>query len=77
MERSPAHINTTMNKEDLTEAGRIVNAINNLKIELNDLLEMGDIRGNVHYQLEEYVFAIETAESALLANVKLPHCEWA
>ena len=66
-----------MNKEDLTEAGRIVNEINNLKIELNDLLEMGNIRGNIHYQLEEYVSAIETAESDLLANVKLPHCEWA
>lgn len=66
-----------MNKEDLTEVGRIVNEINNLKIELNDLLEMGDIRGNIHYLLEEYVSAIETAESDLLANVKLPHCEWA
>lgn len=66
-----------MNKEDLTEAGRIVNEINNLKIALNDILEMGDIRGNIHYLLEEYVSVIETAESDLLANVKLPHCEWA
>lgn len=66
-----------MTKEDMTEVGRIVNAINNLKIELNDLLEMGDIRGNVHYQLEEYVSAIDTAEYDLLSNVKLPHCEWA
>lgn len=66
-----------MTKEDLTEVGRIVNEINNLKIELNDLLEMGDIRGNIHYLLEEYVSAIETAECDLLNNVKLPHCEWA
>lgn len=66
-----------MNNEDIKEAGRIVNEINNLKIALNDLLEMGDIRGNIHYLLEEYVSAIETAECDLLNNVKLPHCEWA
>lgn len=66
-----------MTKDELTEAGRIVNEINDLKIQLNDLLEMGDIRGNVHYLLEEYVSAIDTAESDLLANVKLPNCEWA
>lgn len=66
-----------MTKEDLTEIGRIVNEINNLKIELNDLLDLGDIRGNVYYLLEEYVSAIETAECVLLNNVKLPHCEWA
>lgn len=70
-------MNKTMTNEELTEAGRIVNEINNLKIALNDLLEMGDIRGNIHYRLEEYVSAIETAESDLLDNVKLPHCEWA
>lgn len=66
-----------MNKEELTEAGRIVNKINDLKNELNDLLEMGDIRGNVHYQLEAYVRAIEEAEYDLLSRAKLPHCEWA
>lgn len=66
-----------MNKEDIKEAGRIVNEINNLKIELNDLLDLGDIRGNIHYLLEEYISAIDTAESDLLDNVKLPHCEWA
>lgn len=61
----------------MTEAGRIVNAINNLKIELNDLLEMGDIHGNVYYLLENYVRAIDEAEYNLLNNVNLPHCEWA
>lgn len=61
----------------MTEAGRIVNAINNLKIELNDLLEMGDISGNVYYLLENYVRAIDEAEYNLLNNVNLPHCEWA
>lgn len=66
-----------MTKEDLTEAGRIVDAINTLKIELNDLLEMGDIRGNLHYLLENYISAIDEAEYDLLNNVKLPHCEWA
>ena len=66
-----------MNKEELTEAGRIVNEINNLKIELNDLLEMGDIRGEIHYQLEYYISAIDEAEYNLLHLVKLPHCEWA
>ncbi len=70
-------MNKTITNEELTEAGRIVNEINNLKIELNDLLEMGDIRGNIHYLLEDYVSAIDTAEADLLANVKLPHCEWA
>ena len=67
------------NKElqDLTEAGRIVNEINNLKNALNDILEMGDIRGNIHYLLEDYVSMIETSECDLLNNVKLPHCEWA
>ena len=66
-----------MTKEDLTEAGRIVNEINNLKIQLNDLLDMGDIRGNIYYWLEDYISAIDTAEYDLLNNVKLPHCEWA
>lgn len=66
-----------MTKEELTEAGRIVNEINNLKITLDDLIEMGDIRGNVYYLLERYVRAIDTAEYDLLHNVNLPHCEWA
>lgn len=66
-----------MNNEDIKEAGRIVNEINNLKNALNDILEMGDIRGNIHYLLEDYVSMIETAECDLLNNVKLPHCEWA
>ena len=66
-----------MTNEELTEAGRIVNEINNLKIELNDLLEMGDIRGKLHYLLKDYVSAIDEAEYDLLHNVKLPHCEWA
>ena len=64
-----------MNNEELTEAGRIVNEINNLKIQLYELLS--DIRGNIHYNLEEYVSAIETAENDLFENAKLPHCEWA
>lgn len=66
-----------MTKEDLTEAGRIVNEINNLKIQLNDLLNMGDIRGNIYYWLEDYISAIDEAEYDLLNNVKLPNCEWA
>lgn len=68
---------THMAKDDIKEAGRIVNEINNLKIELNDLLEWSDIRGNLYYPLENYISAIDEAEYELLNNVKLPHCEWA
>lgn len=66
-----------MTKDEIKEAGRIVNEINNLKNELNDLLEMGDIRGNIHYLLKEYVSMIEESECDLLNRCKLPHCEWA
>lgn len=68
---------TNKELQDLTEAGRIVNEINNLKNELNDILELGDIRGNIHYLLEDYVSMIETSECDLLNRVNLPHCEWA
>ena len=68
---------TNQELQDLTEAGRIVNEINDLKNELNCLLEMGDIRGNIHYLLDDYVSSIEEGECNLLNRCKLPHCEWA
>lgn len=66
-----------MTKEELTEAGRIVNEINNLKIKLNDLLDFSDRTGMKFRKLQNYVRAIDAAECDLLSVVKLPHCEWA
>lgn len=65
-----------MTKDDIKEAGRIVNAINNLKIELNDLLDFSERNGMKFRKLQNYVSAIDDAECDLLSNVKLPHCEW-
>ena len=66
-----------MNKEDIKEAGRIVNAINDLKIKLNEVLDFSDRTGMKFRKLQNYVRAIDKAEADLLDCVKLPHCEWA
>lgn len=73
-----------MTKDELTEAGRIVNEINNLKIKLNDLLDMcedecwnEDDTWSTKQYLYDYTHRIDEAETELFAEVKLPHCEWA
>lgn len=61
----------------LHEAGRIVNEINNLKIQLNEILDFHEEFDDFYYRLRYYVMAIEEAEAQLLTNINLPHCEWA
>lgn len=61
----------------LHEAGRIVNEINNLKIQLNEILDFYEEFDNFYHLLRYYVMAIEEAEAQLLTNINLPHCEWA
>ena len=66
-----------MNTDTLENIGKIVDKINSLKVQLEDELSELDCDSNEYNALQDYVDALDCAETELSdAEINLPCCNW-
>ena len=63
-------------QETLETIGELVDKINSLKVQIEDELSMLDCDSDEYNALQEYVDALDSAETELSENIKLPNCNW-
>lgn len=66
-----------MNTNTLENIGKIVDKINSLKVQLEDELSDLDSDSEEYNALQDYVDALDSAETELSnAEISLPCCNW-
>lgn len=65
-----------MNTDTLKNIGKIVDKINSLKVQLEDELSELDCDSDEYNALQDYVDALDSAETELSENITLPNCNW-
>ena len=63
-------------QETLENIGKLVDKINTLKVTLEDELTMLDCNSDEYNALQDYVDALDSAETILGNNINLPGLEW-
>ena len=63
-------------QETLETIGKLVDKINSLKVQVEDELSMLDCDSYEYNVLQEYVDALDSAETELSENITLPNCNW-